>query len=232
MSDTGYESVTSCARTIAGATEESTKTYLRPMAREPRIEIPGGIYHVGAKGNRGCVIYEDDEERRCFLRLLALVTKRFDWTCHAFVLMSNHFHLLIQLEVGGLSDGMQFLNGMYAKFSNHRHGYVGQHLFRNRFWSQQISSEQHVMAAARYIVLNPVRAGVCALPEEWPWSSYRACAGVDFTPQFLAASKHLALFGTRPAQARRAYREFVRAGIGAPAPVSDTSVESGTPWSR
>jgi len=202
------------------------------MARKPRIEIPGALYHVGARGNRGCAIYEDDEERRFFLRLLALAVKRFDWTCHSFVLMSNHFHLLIQLEWGGLSDGMQFLNGMYAKFSNHRHGYVGQHLFRNRFWSEQVATEQHVMAAARYIVLNPVRAGVCDAPEEWPWSSYRACAGSHFAPPFLAVSTHLALFGSTPVEAKRAYRQFVDAGIGAPAPVSDTSVGSGTRRSR
>ncbi len=202
------------------------------MPRKPRFETPGGIYHVGARGNRGCEIYEDDEERRFFLKLLALVAKRFDWACHSFVLMSNHFHLLIQLEIGGLSDGMQLLNGMYAKFSNHRHGYVGQHLFRNRFWSEEITSEKHLVATARYIVLNPVRARVCALPDDWPWSSYRACAGIDFTPGFLAASRHLAFFGSNPARARRAYRRFVSEGIGEPAPVSDTSNGLGARSSR
>src|SRR5262245_778154 len=80
------------------------------MARQPRIEVPGGIYHVGSRGNRGCVIYEDDFERRMFLRLLSLVARRFGWTCHAYVLMSNHFHLLIQLAVGGLSAGLQLLD--------------------------------------------------------------------------------------------------------------------------
>jgi putative transposase len=183
------------------------------MARAPRIETPGGIYHVGSKGNRGCIVYEDDFERRMFLRLLALVAKRYGWICHAYVLMSNHFHLLIQLDVGGLSDGMQLLNGCFAKFSNRRHGYVGQHLFRNRFWSEQIVDDAHLLQTARYIVLNPVRAHICETPEEWRWSSYRACAGIDFAPSFLAVTPHLRLFGVRPSAARRAYREFVREGL-------------------
>ena len=183
------------------------------MARKPRIEVPGGIYHVGSKGNRGCVIYEDDVERRVFLSLLGTAVRRFGWVCHAFVLMSNHFHLLIQLDVGGLSAGMQLLNGSFAKFSNRRHGWLGQHLFRNRFWSEEIVTQQHLMETARYVVLNPVRASICESPEEWPWSSYRACAGLEFAPSFLAASRHLRLFGPSPAAARRAYRAFVRDGI-------------------
>lgn len=187
------------------------------MAREPRIEVVGGIYHVSSKGNRGCVVYEDDLERRVFLNMLGLVIQRFGWVCHSFCLMSNHFHLLIQLQLGGLSDGMQVLNGSFARFSNRRHGNVG-HLFRNRFWSAQLADDAHLLQAARYIVLNPVRAGICERPDQWPWSSYRACAGLEFAPRFLAASEHLRLFAAKPSAARRVYREFVRDGIGAPGP--------------
>ena len=179
------------------------------------------MYHVSSKGNRGCVVYEDDFERRMFLKVLSLVTRRFGWVCHSFCLMSNHFHLLIQLDAGGLSAGMQLLNGSFARFSNRRHGNVG-HLFRNRFWSEELASEGHLLEAARYIVLNPVRAGLCTKPEDWSWSSYRACAGLDFSPKFLAATRHLQLFGTTPSTARRAYRDFVQDVIGASAPVSDT----------
>jgi putative transposase len=183
------------------------------VPREPRIEVPGGIYHVGAKGNRGCVIYEDDVERRVFLSLLAECARRFNWGCHAFVLMANHFHLLVQLDVGGLSAGMQLLNGSFAKFSNRRHGWVGQHLFRNRFWSEQIVTDAHLKETARYIVLNPVRASICETPDEWRWSSYRACAGLEFAPKFLAATQHLRLFGATPEKARDTYRRFVADGI-------------------
>ena len=197
------------------------------MPREPRIETPGGIYHVGSKGNRGCVIYEDDFERRMFLRLLSLVTERFSWICHAYVLMSNHFHLLIQLDVGGLSDGMQLLNGCFAKFSNQRHGYVGQHLFRNRFWSEQIEDDAHLRQTARYIILNPVRARICESPDEWPWSSYRASAGLEFAPSFLAATRHLQLFGVSPSAARACVsRVRSRRRRGLAARVSDTVTEA------
>jgi REP element-mobilizing transposase RayT len=189
------------------------------MPRKPRIEVPGGFYHLGSKGNRGCVVYEDDDERHFFLWLLAAAVRRFDWTCHSFVLMTNHFHLLVQLEVGGLSAGMQFINSSFARFSNRRHGYVGQHLFRNRFWSEHVTSDRHLMETARYIVLNPVRAGICRDPAEWRWSSYRSCAGLDFPPPFLAAAEHLRLFGEKPATARRTYRRFVDDGIDAAPPL-------------
>ncbi|HSC50003.1 MAG TPA: transposase [Gaiellaceae bacterium] len=183
------------------------------MPREPRIEVPGCYYHVSSRGNRGCTVFEDDYERRVFVSLLATAVQRWRWVCHSFVLMSNHYHLLIQLDPGGLSAGMQFLNGSYARLSNRRHGYVGQHLFRNRFWSELVRNDVHLRETARYIVLNPVRAKICSAPGDWSWSSYRACAGLDFTPRFLAASQHLRLFGNKPSAARRAYREFVADGV-------------------
>lgn len=182
------------------------------MARELRVEVPGCYYHVSSRGNRGCVVFEDDYERRVFVSLLATAVRRWHWVCHSFVLMSNHYHLLIQLDPGGLSAGMQFLNGSYARLSNRRHGYVGQHLFRNRFWSELVRNDVHLRETARYIVLNPVRGKICAGPEDWPWSSYRACAGLDFAPRFVAASEHLRLFGHEPSAARRAYRRFVADG--------------------
>ena len=183
------------------------------MPRKPRIEVPGGYYHVSSRGNRGCTVFEDDQERAAFISLLATTVQRWRWTCHAFVLMSNHFHLLIRLDRDGLSAGMQFLNASFARLSNRRHGYVGQHLFRNRFWSELIAGEVHLREAARYIVLNPVRANLCTEPEEWRWSSYRACAGLDFAPRFLAATEHLQLFADKPSTACRIYRDFVADGV-------------------
>lgn len=194
----------------------SSRPYAHDVARELRIEVPGGFYHVGSRGNRGCQVYADDFERGVFLKLLALATTRFGWRCHAYCLMSNHYHLLIQLDVGGLSAGIQLVNSLFARFSNRRHGYVGQHLFRNRFWSELLKDESHLLETARYIVLNPVRGGICAEPGLWRWSSYRACAGYEFAPTFLAAGELVRLFGSSPAAARRAYRAFVRDGIDAP----------------
>jgi putative transposase len=219
-------------RKRAACAEQGTpRRSLGRVARQPRIEVPGGFYHVGAKGNRGCDIFVDDLERRVFLKLLGLVVSRFGWTCHTFCLMTNHYHLLIQLDVGGLSAGMQLLNGSFSRFSNGRHGYVG-HLFRNRFWSEVVEGEEHLLETARYIVLNPVRAGICATPEQWPWSSYRACAGLELPPPFLAVDQHLELFGRSPAAARRAYRRFVAQGVAASRPGVRHGDESRTRQAR
>ena len=181
------------------------------MPRAPRIEVPNGIYHVSSRGNRGCEIYADDRDRRVFLALLGRIVQRYRWTCHAYCLMSNHYHLLIQIEQGGLSVGMQALNGHFACFANARHGYEG-HLFRNRFWSALIETESHMLEVCRYIVLNPVRAGLGKAPSAWRWSSYRACAGLEFGPDFLASAQLLRFFGTSPQSARRAYCRFVSDG--------------------
>ena len=182
------------------------------MGRDQRIQASGVTYHVGSRGNRGCRIYADDEESRLFLALLARVTARYGWICQSYCLMTNHYHLVIQLRDGGLSDGMRELNGGFARLTNARHGLDG-HLFRNRFWSEPIEDDARMFRTARYVVLNPIRAGLCTKPDDWRWSSYRACMGLEFAPPFLAVSEHLKHFGTSPAEARRAFSEFVRQGL-------------------
>lgn len=181
------------------------------MGRDPRIEIPGGIYHLGSRGNRGCPIYMDDREREIFLSMFGRISKRHGWRLETYVLMTNHYHLLMTIEQG-LSDGMRELNGGFSSFTNARNGLEG-HLFKNRFWYEPIESEAHYLETARYIVLNPVRPGICASPEEWRWSSYRACAGLEFAPPFLEADELLRSFGDSPARAREAYRKFVSEGM-------------------
>lgn len=128
--------------------------------------------------------------------------------------MSNHYHLLIQIQEGGLSSGMRELNGNFSRYRNLRQGHEW-HLFRNRFWSALIEEEGHMLQTSRYIVLNPVRARLCDRPEKWEWSSYRAFAGLDFRPTFLSTAL-LRLFGGSPARAQRAYRAFVREGLPVP----------------
>lgn len=183
------------------------------MGRDPRIQVPGVVYHVGAKGNRGGPIFSDDFDRRIFLRLLAKQSRRHGWLILSHVLMANHYHLLIKLEASNLSAGMCGLNGEFSRFSSFRHALEPGHLFRNRFWSEPIEDDGRLQAAARYLVLNPVRAGVCTAPGEWQWSSYRALIGVAFPPPFLATSELLRHFGRTPAQARSAYRRLVEAGV-------------------
>src|SRR5205823_2647292 len=153
------DTVTEVWRLLAGLLRVAVlpwlATYGVSVARHPRIEVPGGIYHVGSRGNRGGRIYADDYERLVFLKLLERVATRYRWTCHAYCLMANHYHLLISIE-SGLSDGMRELNGEFASFTNVRHDLEG-HLFRNRFWSELIESEAHMLETSRYVVLNPIR---------------------------------------------------------------------------
>jgi len=183
------------------------------MGRDPRIQVPGVVYHVGAKGNRGCPIFTDDYDRRIFLTLLAKQAVRHGWLVLTYVLMSNHYHLLVELRASNLSDGMCGLNGEFSRFTSSSHRLEPGHLFRNRFWSEAIEDDLRLQAAARYIVLNPVRAGICGRPEAWSWSSYRALIGATFPPPFLAESELLKHFGRTPREARREYRALVDAGV-------------------
>jgi putative transposase len=190
------------------------------VARRLRFEDPDGIYQVGSRGNNGEMIFRDDVDRMEWLRLFAKIAVKYRWVGWTYVLMGNHFHFLVQTPYGGLSRGMQELNTGYSVRTNKRHGRTG-HLVRNRFYSGAIKDDAHLMEAIRYIVLNPVRAGLCRSPADWPWSSYRACAGTELAHPFLSVDRVLGLFGTRPAAARAAFRAFVREGH---VQVSDTGL--------
>ena len=180
------------------------------MARPRRIIDPNGYYHVTVCGNDGRVIYETRRDAKDFLARLAEQVRRREWICLAYCLMTNHYHLLLRAPTGGpsLSLGMQTLNGRYSRAFNRRYGRK-HHLFRNRFGTTPVERDEHLLEAARYVVLNPVRAGLVEDPAEWPWSSYRACAGLDFPPRFLALGELLALFAADPRDATNAYRDFV-----------------------
>jgi REP element-mobilizing transposase RayT len=159
--------------------------------------------------------------RGAFLAELARVANRYRWLVLAHCLMTNHYHLVLVLPDGGLSAGMRELNGGYSRRTNVRYG-RSDHLFRNRFFATKLEDDAHLLEACRYVVLNPVRAGLCRLPEEWPWSSYRLCAGIEFAPAYTATTELLRLFGPSPDEARRRYVAFVRAGATL---VSDTVEE-------
>ena len=136
-----------------------------------------------------------------------------NWICHAYCLMSNHYHLVIETPDKNLSKGMRQLNGVYTQMSNRRHGRVG-HLFQGRYKAILVDADNHLLELARYVVLNPVRAGMVAEPAAWPWSSYRATVGIDAPPSWLAVDGLLAQFGTGRAQAVQRYAAFVAEGIG------------------
>ena len=125
-----------------------------------------------ARGVDGTPIVIDDFDCRRFLRLLADVAHRFAWHCHAFCLMTNHYHVVLETSCSRLSAGFHRLNGLYAQAFNRRHGRRG-HLFGDRFWSSAIEGEDHLLNACRYVVLNPVRSGLCERAEHWLWSASR-----------------------------------------------------------
>ncbi len=188
------------------------------MVRPLRIEIPGALYHLTSRGDRREAIYLSDEDRRYWLTLLGQVCERFNWQCHAYCLMDNHYHIVIETIEGNLSAGMRHLNGVYTQWHNRAHGRVG-HVFEGRFKAIIVQREAYLLELARYVVLNPVRAGICAMPQDWPWSSYRAMLGQDpgsKAQPWLNTAWLIQQFGSSISQARAAYVDHVRTGIGLP----------------
>jgi putative transposase len=133
--------------------------------------VPGGIYHVTARGNRRQAVFVDDFDRRRFVEILERVVRRRRWRDRAHCLMSNHYHLIVETPEPTLSTGMHALNSVYASRFNERHGVDG-HLFEGRFRASLLEAEEHLHEALRYIAFNPVRAGLCAHPSDWPWTSW------------------------------------------------------------
>lgn len=185
------------------------------MARPLRIEYPGAIYHITSRGNARQPIYEDDEGRKVFLELLGFIVDRFNWLCHAYCLMDNHYHLLIETQDGNLSLGMRQLNGIYTQRFNKRHGRVG-HLFQGRFKAILVDRENYLLELCRYVVLNPVRAGMVRSSGRYKWSSYHATAGTEKISSFLATDWVLSQFGRSRKVAQEKYKTFVEEAIGKP----------------
>lgn len=179
------------------------------MARPLRIEYPGAFYHVTSRGNERKEIFRDGDQP-LLLETLDRAIDRFGWLCHAYCLMSNHYHLVVETPRPNLARGMRHLNGVYAQRFNRRHRRVG-HLFQARYDAKVIEDEAHLLACARYVVRNPVRARLCNHPADWPWSSYRATAALEPAPRFLHTNTILTHFSDDPDAAQAAYREFVMA---------------------
>lgn len=190
------------------------------MARPLRLEFAGALYHVTSRGNRREDIFGDDDDRKQFLLVLQEVCNRHNWICHAYCLMSNHYHLLMETPDGNLSRGMRQLNGVYTQYFNRRHGRVG-HVFQGRYKGILVDKNSYLLELARYIVLNPVRAGLVRSAKEWPWSSYRATAGQQKCPEWLRVDWLLAAFSRNRGVAIPAYRKFVKEGKNQPSPWQD-----------
>ena len=182
------------------------------MARPLRIEYPGALYHVTSRGNEREPIFIEDADRHVFLDRLGEVVESHLWLCHAYCLMTNHYHLLVETPEANLSRGMRRLNGRYSQGFNRRHERVG-HLLQGRFTGVLVERESHLLELARYVVLNPVRARMVAAAEDYRWSSLRATVGLSPVPSWLTPGGLLARFGSSSR-----YLEFVREGVGAGSP--------------
>jgi putative transposase len=197
------------------------------VARPLRLQVPGGIYHVRARGNSRAAVYKDDRDRRVFLELFARVVDRFGWICHAYCLMGNHYHLLLETPLPNLSSGMRQLNGVYAQRFNKRHRRVG-HVFEARFGATIVEEDGYFLELERYIVVNPVRARIVDHPRDWRWSSYRATAGEALRPPFLTTAGVLSAFADDYRRAQRLYTDFVDAGLGAHSPACIGDIYNGS----
>lgn len=193
------------------------------MSRPLRIQAPDLTYHVCARGNRKEDIYLDDADRYEFLALLSRVTETHVLECHAYCLMSNHYHLVATTLEPNLSSAIQALNGPYAQWWNVRHGRVG-HVFQGRFKAQVVQDDSYMLTACRYVVLNPVRAGLVSSPDEWPWSSYRATAGLSTTPAFLSDRVLQSIGAGEASTSRLKYQALVTGSDNGVPPMTDAPV--------
>lgn len=183
------------------------------MARPLRVEYPGALYHVTCRGNAREAIFFADPDRELFLQVLAQVVERFNWLCHAYCLMTNHYHLLVETVDPTLARGMRQLDGVYTQALNRRHLRTG-HVFQGRYRAILVEKDAYLLELARYVVLNPVRARAVRTARDWPWSSYRATAGIELAPSFVTPDWILAQFDNSAEKAQTAYRRFVSAGRG------------------
>ncbi|HEY8705815.1 MAG TPA: transposase [Gaiellaceae bacterium] len=178
------------------------------MAQGPRDSEPG-IHHVTVGATGPSEYYKDHIDRLDWLRRFIRILDRFGWTCLLVCQMTTHVHLILDVPDRSLSEGMQRLNGGYGKEFNERHGRRGG-LVRRRFWSTRITTDEQLLAAFRYVALNPVRAGMCERAEEWFWSSFATSCGLATTFPFVEETRVLSLLDATPSEARRALLTLVR----------------------
>lgn len=181
------------------------------MTRPLRVEYEGAAYHITSRGNAQQKIFLADCDREAFFNALAASIERFAWICHAYCLMPDHYHLVIETPQANLSDGMRYLNWTYTQAFNHRYVRSG-HLLRGRFEAVLVEKETKLLDVVRHVVLNPVRAELARSAKDWPWSSYRATAGIVEAPPYLTTTWILGQFDTSPSRAFSLYRDYVRRG--------------------
>lgn len=178
------------------------------MARPVRIEFPDAIYHVTTRGEAGENIFADEQDRRIFLDVLEEVVSRNGWLVHAYVLMNNHYHLLLETPQPNLSRGMRQLNGVYTQRYNGRHAGSGS-VFQGRFKAILVERDGYLLELCKYVVLNPLRLKAARNISRYKWSSYPATAGEVKTPGWLHTGWILGQFARSTAAAQQKYAKFV-----------------------
>jgi putative transposase len=175
--------------------------------------VADGVYHVGSRGVEKRMIFDVFRgDRELFLAVLERTIRRYHWLCHAYCLMGNHFHLVVETPKANIAAGMQYLKGIYATRFNEYAGREGA-LFERRYFDELVETESYAYEIMRYVVLNPVRAGLCAHPREWQWSSYPPTVGLARRPGYLEVRRLHELFGEGP-RGIALYERFVEDGLG------------------
>ncbi len=183
------------------------------MARPARIEYEGAFYHVINRGNRKEDIFDDDKDRWRFLEILGNTEKRYGLIIYVFVLMTNHYHILLETPLGNLSRAIQRLNGDYALYYSKRHKKPG-HIFQGRYKAMLVEKDAYLLELSRYIHLNPIRAELGKTPEEYKWSSLPVyIKGTSKLPFKLNWQWILSIFGKERKIASKKYREFIYEGM-------------------
>jgi REP element-mobilizing transposase RayT len=145
------------------------------MPRKHRRDESGLIHHACMHGINDELIFKSDEDRIGYIAMLVATVIRHGWLCLSYCLMGTHLHLLIETPHPNFAEGMRWLHGHYGRCFNKQHRRDG-HLFRRRYHDEPILTEGHLLNAVGYIVVNPVEAGLCRDPREWPWGSHHAVA--------------------------------------------------------
>lgn len=178
------------------------------MARPLRVEYPGAFYHVTSRGNEKGRIFISDVDRRKFFAYLENAFLRFKIIIHAYCLMPNHYHFLLETPLGNISRAMHYVNSSYTSYYNIRRQRVG-HLFQGRFKALLIDKDSYLVSLSRYIHLNPVRAKLVKYPGEYQWSSYKYYIFSEKSPDFLNTGLILSYFNGQ----RNLYKKYVNKGI-------------------
>jgi REP element-mobilizing transposase RayT len=183
------------------------------MARPLRIEYSEAFYHITSRGNERKAVFKSQRDRQKFLSYLGSATERYAAIVHVYCLMENHYHLLMETPAGNLSQIMHHINGAYATYFNAKRERAG-HLFQGRYKAILVEADEYAKELSRYIHLNPVRAGMCAHPEEYPWSSCRYYTVERKAPDWLQRGFILGYFGQDFIVSMKGYRDFINAVMG------------------